>query len=918
MMPTPQSGGSGSGSSSTSSNNGHSQLQPQPSSSQVQQEQQPQPPSAGGPAPTQPTPATPKKSADDRSGKASSKVLLNILPKLPSNDSLSNSPGPASPGISTAADRHDFIPTDKFAESMSKLTRKESYKAQRKNYRNEKKRVTNELLNSLKDPSVVVLADWLKIRGTLKSWTKLWCVLYPGMLLLYKSPKSKSNHWVGTILLNSCKVIERPSKKDGFCFKLYNPLDLSIWAPRGPENETIGAVVQPLPNSYCIFRAPSQGSGMCWLDALEISIRNDAALVRSVSNKSGASATSGHSAASGHDTHETQWSEADYEKHFVDHDLDDLDASQPENTENGGQLSTGDCEISDSDSELSGKEAEPDEEEVHVETPYAPNIEEEFGDVRGAQIEELAEENRSLIWYLVKQVRPGMDLSKVVLPTFILEPRSFLDKLSDSYYHVDILSRAVLEDDAFTRMKTVVKWYLSGFYKKPKGLKKPYNPILGETFRCNWLHPNGSKTFYVAEQVSHHPPVSAFYVTNRQDGFSIAASILAKSKFYGNSTSAILDGTAILTLLPRGEQYTLTIPYAHCKGILMGTLTMELGGKVNIACEKTGYNTEIEFKVRSLLGSVEQTNCISGRLKLGKETLATLEGFWDGVIYIKDRRGAGELQVLWHPTATVRKSRLTRYTVPIDQQGQHESERLWQHVSSAILRDDMAAATEEKTSLEEVQRTLSKERKVKCEDWIPVHFQQDLKTGQWVYKQSDLRPWDPRNDLFQYEHNYVVSTRTKHMPPMSSAVHQLSTASLVSVEDAHSRSADVGGKVSGKRKKLAAKQVSSDVDGRDDDDCDSATESEEYHSDSTQSHKASITTNLDLLSAIQRLETTLQRQADRLQRLDDGMQALLAAGSRQRATVQALPGTQGLANYGEVVAIVFAFALLQTLFLYIT
>jgi hypothetical protein len=186
------------------------------------------------------------------------------------------------------------------------LTRKESYKAQRKNYRKEKKRVTNELLNSLKDPSVVVLADWLKIRGTLKSWTKLWCVLKPGLLLLYKSPKAKSSHWVGTILLNSCKVIERPSKKDGFCFKLYNPLDQSIWAPRGPENETIGAVVQPLPSSYSIFRAPSQASGMCWLDALEISIRNDSALVRSVSNKS----------ASGSTNHETQWNEADYEKHF--------------------------------------------------------------------------------------------------------------------------------------------------------------------------------------------------------------------------------------------------------------------------------------------------------------------------------------------------------------------------------------------------------------------------------------------------------------------------------------------------------------------------------------------------------------------------------------------------------------------------
>ena len=56
------------------------------------------------------------------------------------------------------------------------------------------------------------------------------------------------------------------------------------------------------------------------------------------------------------------------------------------------------------------------------------------------QTEEISDENKSIVWFLVKQVRPGMDLSRVVLPTFILEPRSFLDKLSDHYYHADLLS----------------------------------------------------------------------------------------------------------------------------------------------------------------------------------------------------------------------------------------------------------------------------------------------------------------------------------------------------------------------------------------------------------------------------------------------------------------------------------------------
>ncbi|XP_023222166.1 oxysterol-binding protein-related protein 8-like [Centruroides sculpturatus] len=1096
----------------------------------------------------------------------------------------------------------------KSTDSANKLAKRESYKAQRKNYRREKKRVARELLSTLKDPSIIILADWLKVRGTLKGWTKLWCVLKPGLLLLYKSPKThKSSQWVGTVLLNACELIERPSKKDGFCFKLFHPLEQSIWASKGPQGEAIGALVQPLPMTHLIFRAPSEAAGKCWMDGLELALRCPSLLIRSMSGSEGKSLPHEISQDIPFRQQSSQWNESDIEKHFNDQgclnsssacscqcpnpfcqlhiyrryscphppksvettnsclsskhcpaviistpeenrrlSLDSLKntyessktsspcparhylhktnnkktLSNPELTEsekhnNASQaelvfkvLSSASASLSpvlspassssfhsdfeedihtddnreidpegrhsyhstDSDSDPHPDDSDPrqeDEEEIEpVETPYVENGEEEFGLVRpgmdlskvvlptfileprsfldklsdyyyhsdiisravleddpftrmktvvqwylsgfykkpkglkkpynpilgetfrcywkhpntgsrtfyiaeqvqiiflhfitksnifsfsylfyegclnsssacscqcpnpfcqlhiyrryscphppksvettnsclsskhcpaviistpeenrrlsldslkntyessktsspcparhylhktnnkktlsnpeltesekhnnasqaelvfkvlssasaslspvlspassssfhsdfeedihtddnreidpegrhsyhstdsdsdphpddsdprqedeeeiepvetpyvengeeefglagdAGQTEEVADENKSLIWSLVKQVRPGMDLSKVVLPTFILEPRSFLDKLSDYYYHSDIISRAVLEDDPFTRMKTVVQWYLSGFYKKPKGLKKPYNPILGETFRCYWKHPNtGSRTFYIAEQVSHHPPVSAFYVTNRQDGFCICGSILAKSKFYGNSLSAILDGTARLSLLTRGEDYTLTMPYAHCKGILMGTLTMELGGKVNICCEKTGYSTELEFKLRV------------------------------SVVMHYDHN---EERLLWNPNSEIRASRLKRYTVPVVYQEEFESERLWQHVSAAILRGDQVAATEEKTILEEAQRKAAKERQIKLEKWTPKLFLLDLLIGGWIYKHADTRPWDPRNDVLQYEYNYIIQTKTRHRTPV------VRTSSIVS------------------------------------------------------------------------------------------------------------------------------------------
>ncbi|XP_037949882.1 oxysterol-binding protein-related protein 8 isoform X2 [Teleopsis dalmanni] len=453
----------------------------------------------------------------------------------------------------------------------------------------------------------------------------------------------------------------------------------------------------------------------------------------------------------------------------------DLDAdSQNE----GGNLPMSGAESGETDSDA----LEQDDRDLLCdgakETRYVGLIEEEFNQHVGEQVEELAEENKSLIWILVKQVRPGMDLSKVVLPTFILEPRSFLDKLSDSYYHADKLSRAVEEDDPFTRMKMIVEWYLSGFYKKPKGLKKPYNPILGETFRCYWEHPNGSRTYYIAEQVSHHPPVSAFYVTNRQDGFCISCSILAKSKFYGNSTSAVLEGVATLTLLPRGESYTLTTPYAHCKGILMGTLSMELGGKINIDCENTGYKTELEFKLRPFLGGSDHTNLVVGKIKLGKETLASIQGHWDSEIFIKDTKSSEET-LLFAANKETKMKRLVRHVVPLEAQLPTESEKLWLHVSDAIKREDQIAATEEKTVLEEAQRNGAKERKAMLTNWIPAHFQQDILTGQWIYKYADLRPWDPRNDVKQFECNYKVLTKTRHQAPL------VRTTSVLSGDQMH-------------------------------------------------------------------------------------------------------------------------------------
>lgn len=84
-------------------------------------------------------------------------------------------------------------------------------------------------------------------------------MLKPGVLLIYKTPKV--GQWVGTVLLHCCELIERPSKKDGFCFKLFHPLDQSVWAVKVPQ---CGPRDSGGPGEERCPWVRWEGAGACW------------------------------------------------------------------------------------------------------------------------------------------------------------------------------------------------------------------------------------------------------------------------------------------------------------------------------------------------------------------------------------------------------------------------------------------------------------------------------------------------------------------------------------------------------------------------------------------------------------------------------------------------------------------------------
>ena len=52
---------------------------------------------------------------------------------------------------------------------------------------------------------------------------------------------------------------------------------------------------------------------------------------------------------------------------------------------------------------------------------------------------------KSVVWEILKQIRPGMDLAYVTMPTHIMEPRSICERLTDYFAHIQFMSDAANE-----------------------------------------------------------------------------------------------------------------------------------------------------------------------------------------------------------------------------------------------------------------------------------------------------------------------------------------------------------------------------------------------------------------------------------------------------------------------------------------
>ena len=359
--------------------------------------------------------------------------------------------------------------------------------------------------------------------------------------------------------------------------------------------------------------------------------------------------------------------------------------------------------------------------------------------------------NKSVIMHMLSQVRVGVDLTKIVLPTFILEKRSLLEMYAEFFAHPDVFASIADKSDPRDRMIAIIRYYLSAFHSARKGAiaKKPYNPILGEVFRCYWDLPNqeaapceesGKKLVeqgpvpyarynsvtFLAEQVSHHPPVSGFYAECPSKRMYVNGSFWTKSKFLGLSLGVNFIGSVKLHLLDYDEVYEANLPSAYARSILT-VPWMEMGGKCVISCAKTGYSADIDFQCKPFYGGKKHQVVALLNHVSEKKPFMKVEGEWNGVMYMEHPNGDKEVFVDTLTLPTIRKKKKK-----LDAQESEESQVIWRDVTSALRNRDIQAATAAKHAVENQQRAEARKRQETGEEWKQRYF--ELEGEEWMFK----------------------------------------------------------------------------------------------------------------------------------------------------------------------------------------
>ncbi len=351
------------------------------------------------------------------------------------------------------------------------------------------------------------------------------------------------------------------------------------------------------------------------------------------------------------------------------------------------------------------------------------------------------------------------DISKISMPVSWNEPLTILQRVASILEYKNQITKANREKDKNLQPALILSAYYMNQAIAIGMKKKPFNPLLGETFE---IFEEENNLRGLVEQISHHPPISAFHIES--DDFIIEGYNQDNISISMKGFRLIPNGEIKVTLKSTGDEFMVKRPETAVTGIMKGNISTWKEGMMKCENLNTGEITTVFFEP---LGWFSGKNYETKGKILDKDggVKYKLIGRWDQYLSIAEETGEQRKIV---ELSEFPEDRWEQYgfslfcinannlTPELAKQLPSSDSRL-RPDQRALENGDLKLAISEKHRLEENQR---KRRKIRKKDkiafkpkWFEVEFKKKyIKSCQfnnlyWEFRESGKWPSD-HDDIF--------------------------------------------------------------------------------------------------------------------------------------------------------------------------
>lgn len=375
----------------------------------------------------------------------------------------------------------------------------------------------------------------------------------------------------------------------------------------------------------------------------------------------------------------------------------------------------------------------------------------------------------SLIAFLRKNV--GKDLSTISMPVTANEPLSLLQRQAEQMEYSELLDSAVTAPaNTGERLLHITAFALSSLSNsrlKDRAIRKPFNPMLGETYELV----REDKGFrYLSEKISHRPVRVSCHAEAKEWTFNHSPS--PTQKFWGKSAEINTDGKARVRLHASGDCYSWTPATCFLRNIIAGEKYVEPVSSMTVIEETSGRKAVATFKAGGMFSGRSEDVTVQVTDSSGQTLPFHLVGKWTTHLTLTNQAhgsAASEERDIWKVGPLVKDAPkhygMTAFAATLNEVTSIEADGKALPPTDSRKRPDQRkyengdvdGAEKMKAQLEEAQRRRRKEMEMQGEEWHPRWFEkagQDGDEDVWKLKgeKDGSDYWNVREAVVGFKH----------------------------------------------------------------------------------------------------------------------------------------------------------------------